>query len=229
MRAIRRYSTKSAIALALSMSALPNLVNGQPQSLSSVNKHKSSNKSELKDSVKDEKAGMAKLVEIMLANGSDATITNNLAPVIGLPKSMPAKRQELVISDNANGVEKRACYVIYEKVHSTEPKSQEMRPVCAYVIKSKRSGLDSQTRYFRVDLNGKLEKVVLSQGKFDTAGQPIRGSGVKFDQDIDSPEVKKTFEAEMKFWLKDWLKKEKKAAAKTSASAVGPNPAATSL
>ena len=32
--------------------------------------------------------------------------------------------------------------------------------------------------------------------------------------DIDSPEVKKTFDAEMKYWLKDWLKMQQKVPAK---------------
>ena len=43
------------------------------------------------------------------------------------------------------------------------------------------------------------------------------------------PEVKKTFEAEMKFWLKDWLKKEQKAAAKKTANAAKPTSAAAAL
>ena len=86
--------------------------------------------------------------------------------------------------------------------------------MCAYVVKVKRSGQNNQVRYFRIDLNGKLDKVVLSQSKADESGKIIRGSGIKTDQDINSPEVKKTFEAEMKFWLKDWLKKQPAVAAK---------------
>jgi hypothetical protein len=211
------------------MSAMPGLVNGQTQSLTSVNKDKSSTKTALKDSVTDQRKGVAQLIATVLKSGTNDDVGSNLAPVIGLPKAMPTKDVELAISQRNNDSEKRRCFVVYENTESTAPATEEKRAVCAYIVKIKRSGLDKETRYFRIDLNGKLEKVVLSQTKYDESGKVVRGSGVKFDQDIDSPEVKKTFEAEMKFWLKDWLKKEQKDAAKKSASAAKPNPAATAL
>jgi hypothetical protein len=206
---------RSAFALILSMSAMPNLVNGQAPVLTNVNNDKSA---------KDTKAGLTKLIAITLKSGIDSDIGSSLAPVIGLQKAMPMKKQEVVTSEHDDGYEKRSCFVIYENVDSTAPAVDTKRAVCAYIVKIKRSGLDNQIRYFRIDLNGKLEKVVLSQSKYDNAGKVVRGSGVKFDQDINSPEVKKTFEAEMKFWLKDWLKKEQKSAAKKSAAAATPVP-----
>jgi hypothetical protein len=191
------------------MSALPGLVNGQAPALTTVNNDKSAN---------DTKAGMAKLVAITLKSGIESNIGGNLAPVIGLEKAMPMKKQEVVTSEDAGGYEKRSCFVIYENVESAAPAAGTKRAVCAYIVRIKRSGLDNQMRYFRIDLNGKLEKVVLSRSKIDADGNVIRGSGVKVDQDINSAEVRKTFEAEMKFWLKDWLKKEQKAAAKKAAA-----------
>ena len=229
MRTIRQNFGKLALALALSIAALPGLVNGQTPSLTSVNKDKSSSKSDLKDSVKDAKIGITQLIAITLKNGTNSNIASTLAPVIGLPNAMPMRKQEVVVSKRDNDFEERACYVIYENVESTTPADDEKRAVCAYIVKIKRSGLDKETRYFRIDLNGKLEKVVLSKSKYDEAGKIVSGSGVKTDQDIDSPEVRKTFEAEMKFWLKDWLKKEQKNAAKKTADADAPAPAATAL
>jgi hypothetical protein len=205
----RRNLRQSAFALMLSMSVTPSLVNGQAPALSNVNNDKSA---------KDTKVAVSKLIAITLESGTESNIGSNLAPVIGLQKAMPMKKQEVVTSEDKDGFEKRSCFVIYENVNSTAPGTDTKRAVCAYVVKVKRSGLDNQVRYFRIDLNGKLEKVVLSQSKIDATGNVVRGSGVKFDQDINSPEVKKTFEAEMKFWLKDWLKKEQKAAAKKAAS-----------
>lgn len=213
MRTIHQNFRKSAVALALSIAATLSLVNGQAQSLTSVNQDNSSDKTALKDSVKEAQAGIAQLISAVLKKGVKENTGSNLAPVIGLPKAMPVKTIEIAVSQRDKVTEARRCFVVYEKIGNTAPTTGDERAVCAYIVKVKRSGLDKETRYFRFDLNGKLEKVVLSQGKYDEVGKVVRGSGVKFDQDINSPEVKKAFEAEMKFWLNDWLKKEQKNAA----------------
>lgn len=227
MRAFPANFLAPAIVLALSIAASPGLVNGQPSSLTSVNPDNNSNEPELKDSVKEQKAGIAQLIAAVFKAGTDEKVGHNLAPVIGLPNSMPTKDVEIVISPRDSDLEKRGCFVVYENIESATSEAVEKRPVCAYIVKTKRAGRDTATRYFRIDLNGKLEKVVLSQGKFDENGKVVRGSGVKFDQDIESTEVKKAFEAEMKFWLKDWLKKEQLNAAKKTASAAATPPHAT--
>lgn len=211
---MKKNFMRSTFALALSITAMPILVNGQDQSLSSVNSAKSSNPSALKDSVKDTKAGVAELIETLMKVGSDGNVSSSLAPVIGLPSAMPIKALEFILSEHGSDREQRGCFVVYEIKEGSDPKVAEKRPVCAYILKSKRSSANRQTSYFRIDLNGNLEKVVVSKGKHDESGKVVRGSGVKTDLDINSPEVKKTFDAEMKFWLKDWLKKQQKVPAK---------------
>lgn len=208
---------------------MPDLVNGQAQSLSTVNKDNSSNKSALKDSVKDAKAGIAQLIETLLKSGVDGNIGSTLAPVIGLPTAMPMKKKEVVLSQRGADEERRGCFIIYETAGGPDVKENAKRPVCAYIVRFKRSGSGRQTRYFRIDLNGKLVKVILSEGKHDASGKVVRGSGVKTDLDIDSPEVRRTFEAEMDFWLKDWLKKQQQNAPKKTAESSKPNSAATTL
>lgn len=205
---------RATFALALSITAMPILVNGQTQSLSSVNQDNSSNKSSLKDSVKDTNAHFAQFIEVLMKSGTDGQIGSNFAPVIGLSKPMPTKDVDIVIRQKGGESEKRGCFVVYEKITGSTAGADQKRPECAYFAIYKRTGTERQARYFRIDLTGKLEKVVLSQGKYDADGKVIRGSGVKTDLDINSPEVKKTFEAEMKFWLKDWLKKQQKVPAK---------------
>ena len=203
-----------AFALALSITAMPILVNGQPQSLSSVNQDNSSNKSALKDSVKDTKAGVSQLIEAMIKDGDAGNISSILAPVIGLPKTMPMMSREIVISTNGSDFDRRACWVVYEESKAPSEKEGRKRPVCAYVLRAKREGLENQVQYFRIDLSGKLEKAILSRSKASADGKVVRGSGIKTDLDIGSPDVNKTFESEMKFWLKDWLKKQQKVPAK---------------
>lgn len=223
MRTLHRNYRRTALGLALSMSVMPNLVNAQSPSLTSINNANSSTTSELKDSAKESRPGFAELIEAVLRTGADGNVGINLAPVIGLPKPMPYKTQQALISKHDKDQETRAYYVIYENTESTASKAAEKQAICAYIVRVKRSGLDRQMRYFRTDLNGKLEKVVLSESKLDDAGKGVLGSGVATDQDIDSSEVKKTFEAEMKFWLKDWLKKEQKSPSKKTAEATKPN------
>lgn len=211
------------------MSAVPNLVNAQAQSLTSVNKDKSSTKSDLKDSVKDAKTDFAQLIFAVLKNGTNEKIGSNFAPIIGLPKAMPVMDVGATISNRRAVKETRRCFVAYEEVENPDSENGVKRALCVYVMKTKRSGLDKQEHYFRIDLNGKLEKVVLSKSKYDEAGKIVRGSGVKTDLDINSPEVKKAFDAEMNFWLKDWLKKEQKNAAKKTADAATKKPSTTAL
>lgn len=211
---MKKIFARSTLALALSIAAMPILVNGQGQSLSSVNSAKSSNEPALKDAIKDTKADVKRLIETMLKNGSDGTISSVLAPVIGLPKAMPMRREEIVISAKGSDFERRGCWVIYESEEGPGSKDGVKRTVCTYVLKATRAGTDNQVQYFRIDPDGTLVKAILSKSKADAAGKPVRGSGVKTDLDIDSPEVKKAFDAEMDFWLKDWLKKQQKVPAK---------------
>lgn len=229
MRTTRNNFRLSAIALALSIAAMPGLVNGQAQSLTSVNKAKSSNKPDIKDSVRNSNSSVAQLIAEVLKKGTIENTGSNLSPVIGLPKAMSAMDVEVDISKRAEVRETRRCFVVYEISESPAEESGNKRAICAYVVRTKRSGLDKETKYFKFNLNGKLEKVVLSHGKHDSTGKAVRGSGVKTDLDINSAEVKETFDIEMKFWLKDWLKKEQKNAAKKTVDAAKPNPAATRL
>ena len=217
MRKLMGFSKRASLALALSITAMPILVNGQPQSLSSVNKDKSSNESGVMAAVKETKADVSRLIATVMTVGNNENTGSNLAPVIGLPRAMSTKDVEIQISRKDDATETRRCFVVYEKIDEANTESIEKRPTCAYVVRTRRSGLSKETKYFKFDLDGNLEKVVLSRGKYDETGKVVKGSGVKTDLDIDSPEVRKNFEAEMKFWLKDWLKKQKKAPAKKAA------------
>lgn len=160
------------------------------------------------------------VIERVLRSGTEGSFGSNIAPVIGLPKSMPHKGESVVLRENGSELDARLFYVVFERPDSDA--SGTMTPICAYIARLTRSGTDENNRYFRVNLAGELEKVVQMQGKRGTDGKPIKGSGVKFDQDINSSEVKKAFEAEFKYWTKDWLKARKKEEAKASKAASTP-------
>ncbi|MDD5304411.1 MAG: hypothetical protein PHS14_15040, partial [Elusimicrobia bacterium] len=79
MRTVKKNFKRRTLALALSIAVMPILVNGQAQSLSTVNKDKSSNKSAPKSSDKDAESGIAHLIASVLKAGSDENTGSNLA------------------------------------------------------------------------------------------------------------------------------------------------------
>ncbi|MBI5247109.1 MAG: hypothetical protein HY923_08000 [Elusimicrobia bacterium] len=194
----------SYLVLGLSIAALPILVNGQPQTLTTVNH--SSNKSDLKDSVKDQAVKFKNLIDAVIKNGSIGRFKKNIAHVVGLPGESISKDIEVPVPSKPGVEETRGCYVIYENE----------RPICAYIARVIRTGRESKSQYYRVALDGQLEKAVVLQGKRDESGKVVKGSSAKFEQDINSPEVKQAFDDENEYWLKDWLRKGSKVTPKSA-------------
>ena len=58
------------------------------------------------------------------------------------------------------------------------------------------------------------------EGQLDAQYNPINGSGVTTDQDINSPETRKALDVEMAYWLTDWLAKEQLADSKSGFSLI---------
>lgn len=167
-----------------------------------------SSKSNLKDSVKDTKNEFAKLVDFMMAQGQDARFGENIAPVIGLPGARPTKGDNIrsrKVYKERGGLN---CSVVYEE----SPEATEYggkRPICIVLEVSKRSTQDTEGKFYRLSLNGQLEQVIHAHGKIDENGKAVRGSAVNTTADINSPEVKKAFAAEMAD-VRQWLKQQQK-------------------
>lgn len=183
--------------LVLSIAVLPGIVNGKEQNLPSVNGNNTTGKS------------VDGLVDVLMEKGIDSSFGKNLAAVVGLPESMPTKDADIATNRDGETIEGTGCILVYENdAATTTPK-----PVCFYILKRRETPQEAESHYYRMSLSGELEKAVLSRGKKDASGKPVRGSGVKTDLDIQSPEVKKAFAAEFKV-LRAWLKKQKKPAIK---------------
>lgn len=174
-------------------------------------------KTDLNDSVKDDaKKDLAQLIGYMMKNGLDGKIGENLAPAIGLPGPMPMKAQS--IREKISGKERNAlnCAVIYEE-SAGAPGADGKKPTCVYLMRVTDSPRVKDSQYFRVNLDGQLEKVVTQRIKKDDDGKIIPGSGVVLDDDMESSAVRKAYTAEMrelKAWLKAQLKAQKKLEAK---------------
>jgi hypothetical protein len=117
----------------------------------------------------------------------------------------------------------RLCFLVYSNSPDGDGKDSK-RPLCVYLRKHVVSGYNDDDRYFRINLDGQLEKVVIIRAKRDAEGKAVRGSGVFADQDIKSSESKKEFTAEMTE-MKKWLKVQR-LLAKSNASPASAAPAA---
>lgn len=208
-----------AITLILgSMGSVAVAVKAQDKALTSVNKAKSSNESDLKDSVKGDPSEISKLVQTMMASGRDGKYVNGMAQAIGLDRPMSAKNTMVLV-----GREARRCQIVYEADATNGD-----RPFCVYLLRTKKTSSDVEERYYRVSLDGRLEKVITLKNKLDDQGKALREGRSRVEEDMTSPGVKKAFNAEMTFWLKDWLKKQQKLdAKKATASAAKSGTVAT--
>lgn len=197
--------------LALSIAALLPLVNASAESLTAVN-----------PSDKRQESDFSQLVTTVLQTGGNSEFKKNIAPAIGLDKPSPTRVKENKLQDKPSATEFKSCFVVIEK-------PTEKTPKCVYLAWMKKISGKSETQYYRVSLAGKLEKSITILGDLDSDGKPIKGSGKKVDNDINSPETKKGFDAEMAYWLNDWLKKEQKPAAAKKQAAVAKPAAAAAL
>lgn len=150
---------------------------------------------------------IAELVGSLLKHGGNDHIGKNLAAVIGLPRPMPIKSRVIVEQGEANkdGRIALAVGLVYEPL-SGYPKVHGNRPLSIYVLSSKIYGQDTQSLYFRVNLDGQLERAVASFGKNDENGLPIRGSATDFYPDVSSKDTRASYDAAMD-QIRTWLAK----------------------
>lgn len=174
-------------------------------------------KSDLKDSVKDNKNEIAQLVDHLMKHGRNARYGDNIAPTVGLPGARSTKGDNIrskKFDKNRGGLN---CSIIVEE-SSEEEIYDGKRPVCIFLEVGKLTGGNREDRFYKLNLEGQLERVVVVRSKTGEDGKTIRGSGVNSEEDITSPEVKKAFAAEMAD-VRQWLKQQQKIVAKKAAAA----------
>lgn len=208
-----KHMTIRLAIVALSMPLVAVAVKAQDKALPSFNQDGDRRKSDLKDSVKGDQGEISRLVQTMMATGGDGKYINGHAQAVGLNGPMPIKGALIRI-----GKEARRCNIVYEP-----DAAAGNRPVCIYLGKAARAQHTAEERFYRVSLDGQLEKVITLRNKLDDQGKALVEGRSRVEEDMTSPDIKKAFKAEMTFWLKDWLKKQPKLdAKKTTASAATP-------
>ncbi|MEQ1918044.1 MAG: hypothetical protein ABL955_02515 [Elusimicrobiota bacterium] len=208
---MKRLTVRIAIVI-LSMPLVTFTVKAQDKASSPFPQDSGLLESALKDSIKGIPNEMSKLVQTVMASGGDGQYRNGHAQAAGLDRPMPLKGIAISISEGI-----RRCQIIYEP-----DETNGNRPVYAYLLRSKKGAHDGVEHYYRLSLDGKMEKAITLKNKIDDQGKVLSEGRSRVVEDIMSPDIKKAFKTEMTFWLKDWLKKQPKLDTKSTA----PNAAA---
>jgi hypothetical protein len=196
---MKRMSVRLAI-IVLSMPLVAATVKAQGKAESPSNPASDHRESKPKDSVNREQREISKLIDTLLASGDDGSYANGLAQAIGLDRPMRRKTVMVPIDREA-----RKCHIVYE-----QDETAGNRPFCVYILRAKKTQHDVEERFYRVSLDGRLEKVITLRNKLDDKGIALREGRSRVEEDMTSPDIKKAFKTEMSFWLKDWLKKQPK-------------------
>jgi hypothetical protein len=203
----------SIFAIVLSMAAAIPLVNASAEDLPIGNQSSSA----LKDSINEHPGDLSRLIALLMKTGADDKMPDAMSPVIGLTGSFNTKGRDFTVRRGADK-ERRECSIVFPDDAGAGVQSGEKRPTCLYIQHKTVSGHDGTSHYYRFSSEGKLEHASILNTKFDEDGKIIAGSGVTVEKDINSPDVQKSFKAELAYWTKEWVKTEKKALARPVAA-----------
>jgi len=80
--------------------------------------------------------------------------------------------------------------------------SDSPKPLAVVFLRKTRLKWEGESFYFKLGLDGVLQKAFALRGNYDASGRPVRGSGVEEILDGDSPEARERLQYELDFWLK---------------------------
>jgi hypothetical protein len=135
---------------------------------------------------------LASFIVRLSGDGDDDFIRPNIAPLLAL---MPNTKTKSYDVDRL------------PKLESGEPEktfdlamSSTARPDCGVIMDALTTPTESNVFFFKMDLDGTLRSAIRTKGR-RKSGKPVRGSGIKEDLDIHSPDVQARFKKELDFWL----------------------------
>ena len=153
----------------------------------------------LSDKLKKKSGGLSLegLVQRLLGQGKDEPLGKNIGAALGFAAGAPTKTLS-VEPPHAADNRARDCMVVLEET----PQPGEPKPICLLFLSKKYDSASSDSYWFRLWLDGTLERAFLARIRLDESGKVIRGSGVKTDLDVNDPETKALLQRELDFWLK---------------------------
>jgi hypothetical protein len=162
---------------------------------------------------KDTKRDLSRLIQVILKSGTERDFPNGFAQAVGLDTPMPTKKVHVALSGHGWIGDDRDFHVVYA-VEPLASGQNSMRPICLYLKRGHGTKHFNDCHYYRVSLDGKLEKSVTLRVNLGEDGMPEKEGKARFEEDIETPEIQKSFKNEMAYWLNDWLMKQPKVATK---------------
>ena len=142
-------------------------------------------------------------VQKLNIEGADDFMRPNTAPFLALPPNAPSKAYVVdTLAREGDRQPEKLCKLVLEQPAA----DSKFTPTCIVLINGFTALETSESYHYKVGLDGKLLAAVQLSGKYNN-GKPVRGSGVKTDLDINSPEVQSSFKKELDFWLSVMYKK----------------------
>lgn len=133
----------------------------------------------------------------------DSQFSKSIGAFAGFPEGAATKVDGIAGEESPDGKD-RTCTLIVETSEEGKP-----TPVCLIVSARRKTDSESMSQYFRIALDGKLERAFMVTGKVKD-GKPVKGTGAQKPLDISSKEVLALMKKELEFWMKKYSKPVKK-------------------
>lgn len=134
--------------------------------------------------------------------GDDNYVRPYLAPFLALNANAPTKAYVLDnLEKRSTGKPEKICNLVMSPASDGK-----LEPAAAYFVDGYIGESATHAYYFKVNLDGKLLSAIRTSGKIE-GGKSVRGSGVKEDLDVNSPDVQSRFQKELDYWLSGKFRK----------------------
>jgi len=142
---------------------------------------------------------LQKFISGMLTEARPYILDKQIGVFLGFPEDAPGRTRSLSSQATTDGMGHQ-CVLMTDGLTG--------HPLALVLVNQIRSGLDSESHYFRLAVDGSLELAFVSWGKYDEAGKPVMGTGQAKMVETNSPEARGILRHELDFWLKGMYRKQ---------------------
>lgn len=132
-----------------------------------------------------------------VAEGSERLIRGAESKAFGVPDPAPVKAFEYAAKDSLDGAQRSALVTV-----KLAKDGETVEPTGILLKTLSKDGRQAERRYYKLDLKGKLRRVMIETERLDKDGNPVPGSGRSRKADPSDARVEIWLEREAEFHLK---------------------------